>query len=185
MTIDAMGKIGIQDRQAQPVNTPVAQTPTMEQAANGQVGAVAQPEAFSEGGGADVLARNKAEAKVMQDKLKQACQTCKNRMYQDGSNDPGVSFKSAANIDPDIAASVVLGHEMEHVAHEQAKAKQTGGKIISQSVVLHSAICAECGRSYIAGGTTRTTTLHQKQASSFAVGTQTGKQSGGAVNQLA
>lgn len=29
------------------------------------------------------------------------CQTCKNRRYQDGSDDPGVSFKTAGKINPE------------------------------------------------------------------------------------
>ena len=86
------------------------------------------------------------------------CQTCKNRKYQDGSNDPGVSFKSPTKMSPEQAASAVLGHEMEHVTRNQAKAKSEGREVISQSVMLHSAICPECGRSYIAGGVTRTVT---------------------------
>ena len=110
----------------------------------------------AEGGLGDALAQEKAQAKVMQDKLAQACQTCKNRMYQDGSNDPGVSFKSPAHIDPANAASVVMAHEQEHVAHEQAKARAEGGKVLYQSVVLHTGICPECGRTYVAGGTTHT-----------------------------
>ena len=59
---------------------------------------------------------------------------------------------------PEQAASAVLGHEMEHVTRNQAKAKSEGREVISQSVMLHSAICPECGRSYIAGGVTRTVT---------------------------
>lgn len=86
------------------------------------------------------------------------CQTCKERTYQDGSDDPGVSFKTPANIDPDTAASVVRGHEQEHVSHEQAAARREGRKVVSQSVTLHSSICPECGRTYISGGTTRTVT---------------------------
>lgn len=118
------------------------------------------------GPASEQLARDRAQAKVMNDRFAQACQTCKNRKYQDGSNDPGVSFKSPAHIDPANAASVVMGHEQEHVVHEKAKAEQQGGEVISQSVVLHSAVCPECGRSYVAGGTTRTVTSTPQQKSS-------------------
>ena len=38
------------------------------------------------------------------------CQTCKNRKYQDGS-DEMVSFKSAAHISPQAAAGRVRAHE--------------------------------------------------------------------------
>ena len=86
------------------------------------------------------------------------CQTCAERKYQDGSDDPGVSFKTAAHIDPNQAASVVRGHEQEHVVREQAKADREGREVVSQSVTLHTAICPECGRSYVSGGTTRTVT---------------------------
>ncbi len=86
------------------------------------------------------------------------CETCKRRKYQDGSDDPGVSFKSPAHIDPDMASSTVRGHEMEHVAREQDAARREGRKVLSQSVTNHTAICPECGRVYTSGGTTRTVT---------------------------
>lgn len=86
------------------------------------------------------------------------CETCENRKYQDGSTDPGVSFKTPGKINPDAAASVVRSHEMEHVFHEQAQASRDGREVVSQSVVLHTGICPECGRVYISGGTTRTVT---------------------------
>lgn len=87
------------------------------------------------------------------------CQTCERRKYQDGSDDPGVSYKTPTHIAPEQAASEVRGHEMEHVAREQAKAEQEGSKVISQSVTVHTAICPECGKTYVSGGTTRTTTM--------------------------
>lgn len=86
------------------------------------------------------------------------CKTCKERKYQDGSNDPGVSFKTPTHIGPDQSASAVLGHEMEHVVRERAKAQSEGRRVVSQSVTMHTAICPECGRVYTAGGVTRTTT---------------------------
>ncbi len=86
------------------------------------------------------------------------CQTCKKRKYQDGSDDPGVSFKTPTNIAPEQAQSAVRGHENEHVVRERAKAQREDRKVVSQSVTYHSAICPECGRVYTAGGTTRTVT---------------------------
>ncbi len=83
------------------------------------------------------------------------CQTCKKRKYQDGS-DEMVSFKSAAHISPESAASVVRSHEQEHVSNAYAKAATKNGKVISASVSIHTAICPECGRTYISGGTTHT-----------------------------
>ena len=86
------------------------------------------------------------------------CQTCKNRKYQDGSNDPGVSFKTPGHIDPANAQSVVRAHEQEHVSNEQAKAQSGERKIVSQSVRLFTSVCPECGRVYVSGGVTRTVT---------------------------
>lgn len=86
------------------------------------------------------------------------CQTCKNRKYQDGSNDPGVSFKTATRLTPEQAATAVRGHEMEHVSHERARAEREDRKVVQQSVTIHTGICPECGDVYISGGTTRTTT---------------------------
>ena len=91
------------------------------------------------------------------------CQTCKERKYQDGSDDPGVSFKTPTNVAPDQAAAAVRGHENEHVAREQAKAKQEDRKVVSQSVTYHTNICPECGKVYISGGTTRTITKANTQ----------------------
>lgn len=86
------------------------------------------------------------------------CQTCEQRKYKDGSDDPGVSFKTATRVAPEQAASAVRGHEREHVVREQAKAKREDRRVISQSVALHTSICPECGKVYVSGGTTRTTT---------------------------
>ena len=86
------------------------------------------------------------------------CQTCKERKYQDGSDDPGVSFKTPTNVAPEQAASAVRGHENEHVVREQAKARREDRKVVSQSVTYHTSICPECGRVYVSGGTTRTVT---------------------------
>lgn len=86
------------------------------------------------------------------------CDTCKNRKYQDGSDDPGVSFKTPTRLSPDQAASAVRSHEMEHVGREQSKAQREDRQVVSQFVTYRNAICAECGRTYISGGTTTTTT---------------------------
>lgn len=86
------------------------------------------------------------------------CQTCKNRKYQDGSDDPGVSFKTATNVAPEQAAAAVRGHEQEHVVRERAKALREDRHVVSQSVTIHTEICPECGDVYVSGGTTRTAT---------------------------
>lgn len=91
------------------------------------------------------------------------CETCEKRKYQDGSDDPSVSFQSPTRIDPDTAAATVRGHEMEHVFHEQAKAEREDRKVVSQSVMLHTGICPECGKVYVSGGTTRTVTKAENE----------------------
>lgn len=83
------------------------------------------------------------------------CQTCKERKYQDGS-DEMVSFKSASHIAPEAAASVVRSHEQEHVTNAYSKASTGDGKVLSANVSIHTAVCPECGRTYVSGGTTTT-----------------------------
>ena len=85
------------------------------------------------------------------------CETCKNRRYQDGSNDPGVSFKTPTRLSPEKAAFAIRAHEAEHVAHARVKALKEDQEIVSQSVSYRTGVCPECGRVYMAGGTTRTT----------------------------
>lgn len=86
------------------------------------------------------------------------CETCKNRKYQDESDDPGVSFKSASKVSKGAAGAAVRGHEQEHVVRERAKAEREGREVVSQNVVIKTAICPECGDSYVAGGETTTVT---------------------------
>lgn len=83
------------------------------------------------------------------------CQTCKERKYQDGS-DENVSFKSAAHISPESAGARVRAHEQEHVSNAYSKAAEKNGKVVRASVSIHTAVCPECGRTYVSGGTTST-----------------------------
>ena len=83
------------------------------------------------------------------------CETCKERKYQDGS-DENVSFKTAQHISPEAAGARVRAHEQEHVSNAYSKAEQNGGKVVNASVSIHTAICPECGRTYVSGGTTHT-----------------------------
>jgi hypothetical protein len=92
------------------------------------------------------------------------CQTCKNRKYVDGSDDPSVSFQSPAHISPGQAASRVMSHEHEHVSHEQARAEKEDRKVVSQTVSLSMSACPECGRMYVSGGVTRTITVKENSA---------------------
>lgn len=83
------------------------------------------------------------------------CQTCKERKYQDGS-DENVSFKSAAHISPESAGARVRAHEQEHVSNAYSKAAEKDGKVVRASVSIRTAVCPECGRTYVSGGTTNT-----------------------------
>ena len=89
------------------------------------------------------------------------CETCKNRKYQDGS-DEMVSFKAPASISPQEAPGKVMAHEQEHVANAYTKAAEGGGKVLQASVSMKMAICPECGRSYVAGGETTTKIQYPK-----------------------
>ncbi len=84
------------------------------------------------------------------------CKTCKERKYQDGSDEANVSFKAAAHVSPEAAGAAVRAHEGMHVANAYNKAKETGGKVLQASVSIHTAVCPECGRVYVSGGETRT-----------------------------
>ena len=90
------------------------------------------------------------------------CYTCKSRTYQDGSNDPGVSFKAPGHISPESSAAVVNSHEQEHVSNERAKAKGENRRVISQNVQIFTSVCPECGRVYVSGGKTSTTTAAEE-----------------------
>lgn len=83
------------------------------------------------------------------------CQTCKNRRYQDGS-DEMVSFKTPGKIRPEESYAKVMSHEQEHVANARAEGGKENKELISATVTLETAVCPECGKTYIAGGTTRT-----------------------------
>ncbi len=109
-----------------------------------------------------VIVKNPGESteKIVGKKSSPAeCQTCAERKYQDGS-DEMVSFKSAQHIDPDAAAARVRGHEQEHVVNAYKEAAEDGGKVLSCNVSIHTAICPECGRVYVSGGTTSTKIAH-------------------------
>lgn len=84
------------------------------------------------------------------------CETCARRTYKDGSDEMDVSFKTPSKIPQSIAASVVLGHEHEHVANAYEKERNGEGEVKRVSVTLHNDICPECGRVYVSGGLTHT-----------------------------
>lgn len=123
-------------------------TPTMQKA--------------SAASGIGEISVNSAESSGTSRKVeKTECQTCKNRKYVDGSNE-NVSFKSPTKMSPDKAAAGVRAHEQEHVVNAMGKASKMDGKVLQASVNLKTAICPECGRSYIAGGTTTTRIAYNK-----------------------
>ncbi len=91
------------------------------------------------------------------------CQTCKSRKYVDGSNEVDVSFKTPGHIDPAESYGKVMGHEQEHVANARQKtAGNDDAELISATVSLKIAVCPECGRTYVAGGTTNTMIKYNK-----------------------
>ena len=98
---------------------------------------------------------------------KKECQTCKNRKYQDGSNEANVSFKSAAHVSPQAAGAAVRAHEGEHVQNAYNDAAKNNGKVISASVSIHMSVCPECGRSYISGGDTRTQIKYYNESNPY------------------
>jgi hypothetical protein len=95
------------------------------------------------------------------------CQTCKNRKYQDGSDEMNVSFKSASHISPQSASAAVRTHEGEHVSNAYAKAEKGNGEVVSANVSIHTAVCPECGRTYVSGGTTNTTIKYPNESNPY------------------
>ncbi len=96
-----------------------------------------------------------AEKKTGMPSSPEECETCKNRKYQDGS-DEMVSFKAPGHISPESAPAAVRSHEQEHVTNAYSKAALNNGKVLQASVTIHTSVCPECGRSYVSGGTTHT-----------------------------
>lgn len=86
------------------------------------------------------------------------CTTCSTRTYQDGSDDASVSFQSPTHISPEQSAGAVMNHEMEHVVNEKLDAEREDRQVVSQSVQIFHSVCPECGKSYVSGGLTTTTT---------------------------
>jgi hypothetical protein len=61
-----------------------------------------------------------------------------------------------------MAAAAVIAHEEQHVQHNAQEAAREGMKATS-TVQIHSAVCPECGRIYVSGGTTTTTYAPKQQ----------------------
>ena len=108
------------------------------------------------------------EAKSAQEVMEEGeCQTCKERKYQDGSNETDVSFKAPGHISPQASASTVKAHEQQHVANAYEKAAKNNGKVVSCSVSLRTSVCPECGTSYVAGGTTSTSIAYPNESNPY------------------
>ena len=95
------------------------------------------------------------------------CQTCKERKYQDGSDEGDVSFKTAQHIDPNAAGAAVRAHENMHVQNAFEKAAKGNGKVLEASVSIHTAVCPECGRVYVSGGTTHTRIKYKNESNPY------------------
>lgn len=102
----------------------------------------------------DAQAADNQDSKV---KRVEECQTCKNRKYVDGSNETDVSFKAPTHISPRNSAAMVMSHEQMHVANARQEGSKENAELVSATVRLKTAVCPECGTTYVAGGVTNTT----------------------------
>jgi len=93
------------------------------------------------------------------------CKTCQERVYQDGSDDAGVSFQTPTGIPSSTAGIAVASHEGEHVTRETEKARQEGRVVTNKKVTFQYACCPECHKMYVAGGTTSISTVDAGSAS--------------------
>ena len=64
--------------------------------------------------------------------------------------------RDANRLLPNAAASRVRSHEQEHVSNAYKDAAKNNGKVMSCNVAIKTSVCPECGRTYVAGGTTST-----------------------------
>jgi hypothetical protein len=92
-----------------------------------------------------------------------SCTTCESRRYVDQSDDASVSYQTPTKISAGMSAAAVAAHEQEHVSNERAKAHRDGREIINQTVTLTYDLCPECGRHFVSGGTTRTTSVGKSE----------------------
>lgn len=95
------------------------------------------------------------------------CKTCKERKYQDASDEGNVSFKNAAHVSPTAAGAAVRAHENMHVTNAYNKAKEADGKVVSAYVTIKTSVCPECGRTYVAGGNTHTQIRYPNQSNPY------------------
>ena len=86
------------------------------------------------------------------------CETCKNRKYQDGSDE---------HVSPSASGAAVRSHEAEHVKNAYSKAAKENGQVISAGVSIQTAVCPECGSVYTAGGETRTVVKYSDESNPY------------------
>lgn len=110
---------------------------------------------------------NSNEVKNLKQTGQIECETCKNRQYVDASDEGNVSFKTPRNISPESSRAIVSAHESEHVANARSEGLQSDAELISANVVLKTATCSECGKSYVAGGTTTTQIRYKNQENPY------------------
>ena len=89
---------------------------------------------------------SEAEIRSMKRIGKLECKACRERRYQD-SSDEMVSFKSPGHISPGASGAAVRAHEQEHVSNAYKDAAKNNGQVIQASVALNRSTCPECGRS--------------------------------------
>ena len=104
----------------------------------------------------DQVEASSEDPKAISSREYEECETCKKRKYKDGSDEMDVSFKSAAHVSPEAAGAAVRAHENQHVKNAYEKAEKDNGEVLSASVTIRTGRCPECGRTYVAGGTTKT-----------------------------
>jgi len=131
------------------------QAPSLAGAALSAARAVAEQQSVSRAG----------EASPAASQPYTGCKTCQERVYQDGSDDAGVSFQGAKHIPSATAAITVASHEGEHVTRETDKAHREGKTITNKTVTLQFACCPECHKMYVAGGETSITTMADQSGS--------------------
>gem|GEM_PF-6542701 len=111
--------------------------------------------------------KNVSEDKTLDKYLKKVekkMERCRQKRitYQDGSNDPAVTFKLPQAVSIGASEYAVRAHELQHVVHETARAIQEG-KNVSTMVRIIYRYDPECGRYYPVGGRTYVLTWGEKE----------------------
>ncbi|MCL2056118.1 MAG: hypothetical protein FWH02_02735 [Oscillospiraceae bacterium] len=98
-------------------------------------------------------ARAELEQKLRNGQME--CPTCAARTFKDRSGDGGVSFQAPKAVPYSTAGAVVASHEHEHVS--ASKSEDSEDVVHDSKVQLTYARCPDCGRTYVSGGRTSTT----------------------------